>query len=30
VGFPAIAGGWGPPGYAIPQSGTTPSYATGQ
>jgi Right handed beta helix region len=25
VSFPAIVGGWGPPGYAIPQTGTAPS-----
>lgn len=26
VSFPAIVGGWGPPGYAIPETGTLPSY----
>ena len=26
VKFPVIVGGWGPPGYVIPQSGTPPSY----
>jgi hypothetical protein len=25
VSFPHISGGWGPPGYTIPQSGTAPS-----
>jgi hypothetical protein len=25
VSFPGIAGGWGPPGYVIPQTGTPPS-----
>ncbi len=25
VAFPAIAGGWGPPGFTIPQNGTPPS-----
>jgi hypothetical protein len=30
VNFPAIVGGWGPPGYVIPQSGTAPSYAGSQ
>lgn len=26
VGFPGIPGGWGPPGYAIPSTGTAPCY----
>jgi hypothetical protein len=30
VNFMAIVGGWGPPGYVIPQSGTAPSTAGGQ
>jgi len=25
VAFPPIVGGWGPPGFVIPQTGTTPS-----
>jgi hypothetical protein len=25
LNFPTIAGNWGPPGYVIPQTGTTPS-----
>jgi hypothetical protein len=25
IDFPTPAGGWGPPGYTIPQTGTTPS-----
>ncbi len=25
MNFPAIVGGWGPPGYVIPQTGTAPS-----
>lgn len=25
INFPAIVGGWGPPGYVIPQTGTAPS-----
>jgi hypothetical protein len=25
VSFPHISGGWGPPGYTIPQRGTAPS-----
>jgi hypothetical protein len=25
VSFPGLQGGWGPPGYSIPQTGTPPS-----
>jgi hypothetical protein len=29
VSFPGIAGGWGPPGFVLPQTGTAPSWPHG-
>jgi hypothetical protein len=29
VSFPGIAGGWGPPGFAMPKTGTPPSWPHG-
>lgn len=29
VSFPGITGGWGPPGYALPMTGTAPSWPHG-
>ncbi|HEY8089440.1 MAG TPA: right-handed parallel beta-helix repeat-containing protein [Polyangiaceae bacterium] len=29
VSFPGIAGGWGPPGFAMPETGTAPSWPHG-
>jgi len=26
VSFPTIVGGWGPPGFVLPSTGTAPSY----
>jgi hypothetical protein len=25
VSFPGLMGGWGPPGYVLPETGTAPS-----
>jgi hypothetical protein len=29
VSFPGIAGGFGPPGFTMPQTGTAPSWPHG-
>jgi hypothetical protein len=29
VNFPSLRGGWGPPGFKIPQTGTSPSWPHG-
>jgi hypothetical protein len=29
VSFPGIVGGWGAPGFGLPQSGTAPSWPHG-
>jgi hypothetical protein len=29
VSFPGIQGGWGPPGFVVPQTGTPPSWPHG-